>query len=420
MFKLILTALVLGGAKAKTLPAPSVTDTREATLACYWETYLYPKFSSSDIETNLCNHIIYGDAKLDETTWKITHKQRNIDIDLGGFKNVSEMKIQSPGLRVEIAAGMWQTPKEYVDMASDPAKRETFVRSVVDFLDENNFDGFHLHWGNPGSPDIDQNEARSHLTILLKELKTALVAAGKTLSIAIWSPLASKLNKNFEIGEVYKHVDLVFVMAFGYSGSWFRNTGAFAPLYPGEESKVPEEEYLTVDSSWRSMKKKGALPEKTVLAVAPKGSGFKLKDPEEHGMGAPSIQNAAPSVGGQPKFNELCNMLKPTSDWSRVWDNERKVPYMYKEEEWISYEDVQSVEEKARYANKQGLAGLAVNNLANDDFDGRCNSSNNFPLLRTAKEHLGKSEIQKGDSMPTRHSSILLILAAVVNFTFSK
>ena len=96
MFKLILTALVLGGAKAKTLPAPTVTDTREATLACYWETYLYPKFSSSDIETNLCNHIIYGDAKLDETTWKITHKQRNIDIDLGGFKNVSEMKIQSP------------------------------------------------------------------------------------------------------------------------------------------------------------------------------------------------------------------------------------------------------------------------------------------------------------------------------------
>ena len=53
MFKLILTAMVLGGAKAKTLPAPTVTDTREATLACYWETYLYPKFSSSDIETNL-------------------------------------------------------------------------------------------------------------------------------------------------------------------------------------------------------------------------------------------------------------------------------------------------------------------------------------------------------------------------------
>jgi len=175
MLLLFLTTLVLGGAHAKMLPAPTTPIySREGTLACYWETYLYPEFSSTNIESNLCNHIIYGDVKLDKTTWKLTHKNRTIDVDLGGFRNVSEMKIQSPGLKVEIAAGMWQTPKEYVDMATDPARRETFVQSVIDLVGENNFDGFHLHWGSPGSAEIDQNEARTHLTILLKELKTAL------------------------------------------------------------------------------------------------------------------------------------------------------------------------------------------------------------------------------------------------------
>ena len=420
MLLLFLTTLVLGGAHAKMLPAPTAPIySREGTLACYWETYLYPEFSSTNIESNLCNHIIYGDVKLDKTTWKLTHKNRTIDVDLGGFRNVSEMKIQSPGLKVEIAAGMWQTPKEYVDMATDPARRETFVQSVVDFVGENNFDGFHLHWGSPGSAEIDQNEARTHLTILLKELKTALAATNKTLSIAIWSPLASKLNNNFEISEVYKQADLVFVMAFGYSGSWFKNTGAFAPLYPGEDTKVPEEEYLTVDSSWRHMKKRGALPEKTVLVVSPKGNSFKLKDSEEHGMGAANIQNVVPSVGGQPKFNEICNLVAgPSSDWTRVWDSERKVPYMFKGEEWVSYEDEESVKEKAKYANEEGLAGLGFNNLAYDDFDGRCNSSSNiFPLLTIAKEELA---VPNSATIPTRHSLILLLFAVLSNFIFAE
>jgi|ERR1712130_33294 len=410
MLVLFLTTLVLGGANAKTLPAPTASIlSREGTLACYWETYLYPQFSSTNIESNLCNHIIYGDVKLEKTTWKLGHKNKTIDVDLGGFRNVSEMKIQTPALKVEIAAGMWQTPKEYVDMATDPARRETFVQSVVDFVGENNFDGFHLHWGSPGSAEIDPNEAKTHLTILLKELKKALTATKKTLSIAIWSPLASKLNNNFEISEVYKQADLVFIMAFGYSGNWFKNTGAFAPLYPGEDTRVPEEEYLTVDSSWRHMKKRGALPEKTVLVVSPKANSFMLKDPKEHGMGAANIQNAMTSLGGQPKFNKICTLVAgPTSNWTRVWDDERKVPYMYKGKEWVSYEDEESVKEKAKYANKEGLAGLGFNNLAYDDFDGRCNcSSNTFPLLKIAKENLSVSN--SATAMPTRHSLVLLL-----------
>ena len=83
---------------AKMLPAPTAPFySREGTLACYWETYLYPEFSSTNIESNLCNHIIYGDVKLDKTTWKLTHKNRTIDVDLGGFRNVSA-KVTSKSL----------------------------------------------------------------------------------------------------------------------------------------------------------------------------------------------------------------------------------------------------------------------------------------------------------------------------------
>ena len=41
MFLLKALALHFGKSQAVMLPAPTVTTTRESTLACYWETYLY-------------------------------------------------------------------------------------------------------------------------------------------------------------------------------------------------------------------------------------------------------------------------------------------------------------------------------------------------------------------------------------------
>jgi len=397
MLLLILATFAHLGWAADNLPAPSVFDAKEGVVACYWETYLYPKFTSQEIEANLCNHIVYGTAKLDKTTWELTHDNVTIDIDLGGFRNMSEMKMQNPKLKVEIGAwsqqhGAWQTPKEYFEMASDAAKRETFVKSVVTFVSKHNFDGFHLHWGNPKSSDIDLGEAKAKLTLLLQELKTALHQVDKTLSLAIWSPLASKIDKKFEIGKIYKAVDLVFVNAFHYFGNWFQKTGGFAPLYPGKGNEVPDEEYLNVDHSWQHMKRRKAIPCKTVLVVSPKSSGFKLKSAAENGMGARSIEGAIPTIGDEPKFNEICRMVEPTGEWTRVWDKERKVSYMHKGDEWVSYEDEQGVEAKVNFANMEGLAGLAINNLAYDDFAGRCNSSNRFPLVRLVKEKLRTGE----------------------------
>ena len=345
MFVLNALALHFGKSKADMFPAPRVTTTRESTLACYWETYLYPEFSSANIDIKLCNHLIYDDARLNKETWKLDHKNKTIDIDLGGFKNVTELKIANPILRVEIAAGMWRTPKEYFDMIADSTKRDSFVQSVVDFVVKNNFDGFHLHWGSPASPEVDLDQAPRQLTIFLQHLHLALKRVEKTLSIAIWSPLVSNL-KNFELPQLYRNVDLVFPMTFGYSGRWFRNTGAFAPLYPGESSKL-DEKYLTVDASWKEIKRKvllgpieadeaNLLLSKTVLVVSPKGNSFELKDPEEHGMGAASLQNVVPEIGAQPKFNEICSLMKVSgNNWTRVWDAKRKVLYMFKKNKII-------------------------------------------------------------------------------------
>ena len=117
------------------------------TVACFWETDLYPSFTSENLDIDLCTHIIYGYAQLSSSQWALTHRNKTIDFDLGGFRNVSDMKSEKPSLRVSIADGGWQTPKDYFTLAADPDKRRMFVSSCFEFLMKHGFDGFHLHWG---------------------------------------------------------------------------------------------------------------------------------------------------------------------------------------------------------------------------------------------------------------------------------
>ena len=101
----------------------------------------------------------------------------------------------------------------------------------------------------------------------------------------------------------------------------------------------------------------------------------------------------------------------------KVWDKDRKVPYMYRGDEWASYEDKDSVEAKVKYANKEGLAGVAINILAYDDFAGRCNSSNRFPMLRLVKQNLERGDGCKAGSASSTQSCLagLFILATVIS-----
>ena len=417
MFLLTLAIIVKLGwvAATNSLPAPLV---EKNVIACFWESYLYPNFTSEDIEANLCNHIVYGTAKLNATTWELTHDNVTIDIDLEGFKNISDMKKLDPNLKVEIGAWSlqnraWETPREYYEMISSETHRKTFVESVVTFVTENNFDGFHLQWGNPKCSEVDLDKKKHNLTDLVGELRASLHRKNKTLSLSMWALLSTNIDRNFETEKIYKQADLVFINAFHYFGNWFQKTGGFAPIYPGNSSlpyQRPDDQYLNVDESWQHLMRRKASPRKTVLVISPKGSGFKLKNVSDTGFEAPSFELDAPSIGDQPKFNEICSL----KGWVKGWDEDRKIPFMYKGDEWASYEDENSVEAKVDYANKQGFAGVAINNLYYDDFAGRCDQSNKFPLLRLINKKLKGKVLKNAGIVLHVYSSLLPLLLLTI------
>lgn len=71
-----------------------------------------------------------------------------------------------------------------------------------------------------------------------------------------------------------------------------------------------------------------------------------------------------------------------TNHWPRQWDRLANVPYTFSGNQWISYDDVESVSLKVGYAVEQQLGGAMVWSIETDDFHGICQQGK-YPLLNT-------------------------------------
>lgn len=75
------------------------------------------------------------------------------------------------------------------------------------------------------------------------------------------------------------------------------------------------------------------------------------------------------------------------SGWHIYRDNIQKIPYAVSGNQWIGFDDKQSIEEKMKYLVSKNLGGAMIWSIESDDFHGHCGSGK-FPLLRTISKHL--------------------------------
>lgn len=73
-----------------------------------------------------------------------------------------------------------------------------------------------------------------------------------------------------------------------------------------------------------------------------------------------------------------------------MWDNEQKVPYSYKGNQWVGYDNPESVKLKAEYAKSKQLGGVMVWSIEQEDARGICGQGK-FPLMTALWQGLGGS-----------------------------
>lgn len=92
---------------------------------------------------------------------------------------------------------------------------------------------------------------------------------------------------------------------------------------------------LYKDSAVKYWLSQGAPAEKIILGVPFYGQSYTLNDSNEKGVGAPA-ENAG-TAG--TRYSEICEAQK-NGGWEVEFEEEQRVPYMSKGDQWVGYEDV--------------------------------------------------------------------------------
>ena len=135
-------------------------------------------------------------------------------------------------------------------------------------------------------------------------------------------------------------------MTYDFHGAWDQKTGHNSPLYQRPD-ETGEQVKLNVDFAIKYWIQKGAAKEKIILGMGTYGRTFTLANSQQNGYNAPI--NGPGSAGPYTReastlgYNEFCEQQMTSDKWTIVQDVQTKVPYAYKANQWIGYDDIASV-----------------------------------------------------------------------------
>nr|XP_027210091.1 endochitinase-like [Penaeus vannamei] len=367
---------------------------KPARTVCYYQagTVYRPGESSyriEDIPGDLCSHIIYAFAGLSNVTWEVRPSNPSFDIDAGGYERFVGLKDRFPGLTATLGVGGGASGVAGVfsQMASNEERRAIFVRSVIDLVKTYMFDGVDVDWEYPDTPDDKEN-----FRLLMDELRAALDAESQSLELTMAVPIVRyRLVDGYSVLELCRVVDAVHLMGYDLRGVWNDFADVHSMLYrrSGLDFGILEEINLSDGALlWEEF---GCPRDKLVLGVPFYGRSFTLSDPSLHGLHAPITGTGNPGpILGDPTvlvYFEICTNLMNDPEWTREWDNEGLVPYAYKGDQWIGYEDTESLKIKMDYIRENGYLGAMNWAIDDDDFKGWCGLGIN-PMMTTMYEGL--------------------------------
>ncbi|XP_014649614.1 PREDICTED: chitinase-3-like protein 1 isoform X1 [Ceratotherium simum simum] len=358
-------------------------------LVCYYTSWSQYREGDGScfpdaIDPFLCTHVIYSFANISHNeidTWEWN------DVTL--YDTLNALKSRNPNLKTLLSVGGWNFGSQrFSKIASNTQSRRTFIKSVPPFLRTHGFDGLDLAWLYPGRRD------KRHLTTLAKEMKAEFAkeaqgGAEQLLLSAAMSAGKVTIDSGYDVAHISRHLDFINLLTYDFHGSWHQTTGHHSPLFRGQEN-ASSDRFSNADYAVGYMLRLGAPADKLVMGIPTFGRSFTLASSKTD-VGAPTSGPGIPGrftkEEGILAYYEICDFLRGGATVHRLLG--QLVPYATKGNQWVGYEDQESVKSKVQYLRNRQLAGAMVWALDLDDFRGTfCGQNLHFPLTSAIKDAL--------------------------------
>ncbi|HSP15276.1 MAG TPA: glycoside hydrolase family 18 protein [Thermoanaerobaculia bacterium] len=270
------------------------------------------------------------------------------------------LKAVNPDLKVIVSVGGWGADF-FSDAAESEDSRCVFATSAVDLIKRYALDGIDLDWEYPGQPGPGikyRPEDKQNFTLMLKMLRDELDmlsdARGRTGFNRYTLSIASAGGRYFQFTEMdrlHVYLDWINVMTYDLAGGYSRTTGHHTALY---RSAAAGQSTASTESFIRQHLDAGIPPRKIVVGVAFYGRGWR------GAWGSDGLYRPYDQYESDYPYSKILRQYIGAQGYERRWDDAAHAPYLWNPDvgRFISYDDPQSLADKARFVKKYGLGGV--------------------------------------------------------------
>lgn len=360
-------------------------------LVCYYTNWSHgrPKeysYQIEDIPGELCTHVAYNFVGVNEDTSELVSIKPDFDDVQDGFGRFRDLKKRFPDLKLIMTVGGWtHGGGPFSKMAASRQSRQIFVASVVEFMERYNLDGFEIVWLWPGAPERDgKKQDKDNFYYLVDDLRHGFQRAGKPWEVSVQVPVdRARLATGYSQESLCEVADYVHLAGYDLRGSW----GGVADVHSTLRRRPHDLDYFytfNIEDGVESWVSHGCRPNQIVLGLPVYARTYTLQNPADTSPGAkatgPGETGPFTNDPGMIGYFELCEKFKD-GNWTVAVDRTAQCPYAYRGNQWVGYEDEQSLEEKSKWVTEKGLAGIYVYTLDLDDYRGKCGAP--YPLVRS-------------------------------------
>ncbi|OBZ91688.1 Endochitinase B [Choanephora cucurbitarum] len=271
----------------------------------------------------------------------------------GNFKQFYLLKQRYRHLKVSISIGGWTWSKNFGGVVCDSEKRQRFVESSVKLVSDFGLDGIDIDWEYPKN-----DKEALHYVHLLYDIRIALdkyqeecgQLSQPRLLLTVAVPCGPENYRKLRLADMEPYVDLFYLMAYDYAGSWDEKTGHQAAMFGGAlNTEQAVNDYLKFVPS-----------RKLVVGLPMYGRGFSDTD------GPDSPYNGVPKGTWEEGQFDYRDLPKPGA--TEYYDHQKIASWSYDSNtrEFISYDNPQAIAAKCNYVQQRQLGGCMFWELSGD------------------------------------------------------